>query len=115
VIVPGHDDRVRKQFASQAATSTDTGFATPGLSWILDTIAPTGTEVVLDVACGAAHLGALSHHACRTYVGLDLVPEMLEQARRLADASQLRNILLLRGDATDLPWVDQTSSSVAWP
>jgi ubiquinone/menaquinone biosynthesis C-methylase UbiE len=32
---------------------------------------------------------------------------MLEQARRLSDASQLRNILLLRGDATHLPWVDQ--------
>jgi ubiquinone/menaquinone biosynthesis C-methylase UbiE len=106
VTVPSHDDHVRTQFRIQAATFTETGFAAQGLTWILDTIAPNGTEVVLDVACGAAHLGRALAPRVSYVHGLDLVPEMLQQAKRLADANDLQNLALLQGDATDLPWID---------
>ena len=104
--VPSHDDRVRAQFRRQAATFTETGFAARGLTWIVETIAPNGTEVVLDVACGAAHLGRALASRVSYVHGLDLVPEMLQQAKRLADANHLHDLALLQGNATDLPWID---------
>lgn len=101
-----HDDAVREQFRLQARTFTDTGFAAAGLGWIVAELSPSGADVVLDVAAGAAHLGrALAPHV--THVSaLDLTPEMLEQGSRLADEAGLRNITFLRGDAVALPWLD---------
>lgn len=99
-----HNDAVRAQFRLQASTFTDTGFAAAGLDWIVADLAPTGGEVVLDVAAGAGHLGrALAPHV-RHVSALDLTPEMLEQGRRLA--ADLPNIAFLRGDAVSLPWCD---------
>jgi SAM-dependent methyltransferase len=102
-----HDDAVRAQFRIQAQTFTDTGFATAGLGWIVAGLQPAPHEHVLDVAAGAAHLGrALASHVAQVYA-LDLTPEMLEQGRRLADATGMRNISFVLGDATALPWHDE--------
>ncbi|MPZ85454.1 MAG: methyltransferase domain-containing protein [Actinophytocola sp.] len=101
-----HDDAVREQFRIQARTFTDPGFAAAGLDWIVAELSPSGADVVLDVAAGAAHLGrALAPHV--THVSaLDLTPEMLEQGSGLADSAGLRNITFLLGDAVRLPWLD---------
>lgn len=103
---PGHEQAVRDQFRVQAATFDSTGFAARGLEWILEAIAPQGHEAVLDVACGAAHLGRALAPQTRYVHGLDLVPEMLAQGQRLAKADGLRNLALQRGNAYDLPWLD---------
>jgi SAM-dependent methyltransferase len=101
-----HDDLVREQFHAQAATFTDEGFATRGLEWIVEQLAPASGELVLDVAAGAAHLGrALAPHVAHVSA-LDLTPEMLRQGQRLAAAQGLRNITFLVGDATALPWTE---------
>jgi len=101
-----HNARVREQFRIQAPTFTDTGFATSGLDWVVAQLAPVPGEQVLDVACGAGHLGrALAAHVGQVSA-VDLTPEMLEQGDRLALAAGLRNIAFLRGDATALPWLD---------
>jgi SAM-dependent methyltransferase len=98
-----HDDLLREQFHAQAATFTDEGFATRGLEWIVEQLAPANGELVLDVAAGAAHLGrALAPHAAHVSA-LDLTPEMLRQGQRLAAAQGLRNIAFLVGNATALP------------
>jgi hypothetical protein len=52
-----HDDAIREQFAVQAPTFTDQGFAVRGLDWITGLLAPAPGALVLDVAAGAAHLG----------------------------------------------------------
>jgi ubiquinone/menaquinone biosynthesis C-methylase UbiE len=49
---------------------------------------------------------ALWHRECPMSTPLDLVPEILQQAKRLAAAHHLHNLSLLQGDATDLPWID---------
>lgn len=101
-----HNDAIRKQFRVQAATFTDEGFAARGLDWIVDLLAPSADEQVLDVAAGAGHLGrALAPHVAHVSA-LDLTPEMLEQGQRLAAGTGLRNIAFLLGDATALPWID---------
>ena len=103
---PDHNALVRAQFRLQAATFTDSGFAVAGLEWIVDGLAPSAGDRVLDVAAGAAHLGrALAPHVAHVSA-LDLTPEMLDQGRRLADADGLANIAFLRGDASALPWRD---------
>jgi ubiquinone/menaquinone biosynthesis C-methylase UbiE len=105
-----HNARVREQFRLQAATFTDTGFATSGLDWIVEQLAPRPGEQVLDVACGAGHLGrALAAHVS----AVDLTPEMLQQGDRLARAGGVGNIAFAHGDATALAWLDGQFDLVA--
>jgi SAM-dependent methyltransferase len=100
-----HDAAVREQFAIQAATFTDEGFAARGLDWIVAQLAPAAGEQVLDVCAGAGHLGrALAPHVAHVSA-IDLTPEMLAQGHRLAVAAGLRNIVFLAGNATALPWI----------
>jgi SAM-dependent methyltransferase len=65
-------------------------------------VAPRGDERALDSGTGSGALAfALAPHV-REVVGVDLVPELLEQARRRAE--QLSNVTFVEGDATKLPF-----------
>lgn len=108
-----HNARVREQFRLQAASFTDSGFATSGLDWIVDQLAPGPGEQALDVACGAGHLGRALAPRLGHVSAVDLTPEMLEQGDRLARAGGLTNISFARGDATALPWLDAQFDLVA--
>ncbi len=63
-------------------------------------------ERVLDVACGTGN-GALAaaRRAWGSTVGVDYVPELLEQGRRRAAAERLE-VEFVEGDAEDLPFED---------
>ncbi|MCK9494386.1 MAG: methyltransferase domain-containing protein [Dehalococcoidia bacterium] len=106
-MVSQHNDAIREQFALQAATFSDTGFAVRGLEWIVAELAPAETDQVLDVAAGAAHLGRALAPRVAHVSALDLTPEMLAQGQHLAIADGLRNIVFLQGDAMSLPWIDR--------
>ena len=73
-----HNAAVRRQFALQASTFTDTGFAARGLDWIVDEVNPSSTDLMVDVAAGAAHLGRAFASRVAHVSALDLTPEMLE-------------------------------------
>jgi SAM-dependent methyltransferase len=60
----------------------------------------TGDERVLDVGTGAGALAFALAPRVREVVGVDVVPELLEQARRRAPA----NVELLEADGTQLPF-----------
>jgi SAM-dependent methyltransferase len=65
-------------------------------------VAPGGDERVLDSGTGSGALAfALAPHV-REVVGVDVVPELLEQARKRA--AQLPNVTFAEGDATKLPF-----------
>jgi SAM-dependent methyltransferase len=69
---------------------------------ILRFVAPRGDERALDSGTGSGALAfALVPHV-REVVGVDLVPELLEQARKRAE--QLSNVSFVEGDATKLPF-----------
>jgi ubiquinone/menaquinone biosynthesis C-methylase UbiE len=69
---------------------------------ILHFVAPRGDERALDSGTGSGALAfALAPHV-REVVGVDLVPELLEQARKRAE--QLSNVSFVEGDATKLPF-----------
>jgi ubiquinone/menaquinone biosynthesis C-methylase UbiE len=62
---------------------------------------------VLDVACGT---GQLAFPAARTgarVAGIDIAPNLIEQARARAEAEDL-DIDFVEGDAEALPWEDET-------
>jgi len=64
--------------------------------------------VVLEVACGAAHQAQAIAERVRQVVGVDLTPEMLEAGRRRLDDAEARNVLLQEGNASALPFVDDS-------
>jgi ubiquinone/menaquinone biosynthesis C-methylase UbiE len=65
-------------------------------------VAPSGDERALDSGTGSGALAfALAPHV-REVVGVDLVPELLEQARKRAE--RFSNVSFVEGDATKLPF-----------
>ena len=71
-------------------------------SRIVRFVAPTGDERALDSGTGTGALAfALAPHA-REVIGVDIVPELLEQARKRA--GQVPNATFVEGDATALPF-----------
>src|SRR2546427_5431054 len=65
-------------------------------------VAPQGDERALDSGTGAGALALALAPLVREVVGVDVVPEMLEQARRRAEA--FPNVTFVEGDATKLPF-----------
>ena len=69
---------------------------------ILRFVAPSGDERALDSGTGSGALAfALAPHV-REVVGVDIVPELLEQARKRAE--RFPNVTFLEGDSTKLPF-----------
>jgi SAM-dependent methyltransferase len=63
-------------------------------------VAPEGDERALDSGTGAGTLALALAPLVREVVGVDIVPELLERARRNAPA----NVSFVEGDATKLPF-----------
>jgi len=67
-------------------------------------IAP-GSQV-LDVACGTGNASIPTARAGASVIGVDIAPNLLDQARKRAADEQL-NLRFEEGDAEDLPYGDQ--------
>ena len=105
-----HDETVRRSFKRQAGlfTGDDSPFARrprSPLAWLepLD-----AGMVVLDVACGAAHVAEHVAPAVRQVVGVDLTPELLALGAERLRAAGVANVLLQEGAADALPFVDES-------
>jgi SAM-dependent methyltransferase len=105
-----HRDTVRESFRRQVGmfSGPNSPFARRSfgpLSW-LEPLDPG--MVVLEVACGAAHVTESIAPSVRCVVGIDLTPELLALgAGRLREAG-IANVVLQEGDAEALPFVDAT-------
>ena len=74
---------------------------------------PAGEGRVLDVGCGAGHTAIALAGRAREVVALDLTEAMLEQAKALAWARGLENVSFRHGDASALPFEDDSFDLVA--
>jgi SAM-dependent methyltransferase len=97
-----HDDAVRARFAETADrvaahAKRQVEELRERLSGFL---APSGDERAVDAGCGAGTLALALAPLVREVVGVDLVPELLEAARREAP----ENVTFVEGDATGLPF-----------
>jgi len=80
----------------------------PDLKLLIDAAELTGTEQVLDIGCGAGHTALAAARRAASVVALDLTPEMIAVARRLAGEAGLDNISFREASATRLPFADRS-------
>jgi ubiquinone/menaquinone biosynthesis C-methylase UbiE len=107
--VATHDDTVRDEFAKQASTFEQAtySFADPRLlRWIRTHVPCEPGALLLDVAGGTGHMARASADDSAVAVVIDLTPEMLATGRSEAEATGLRNVIYLRGDAAAMPFLD---------
>lgn len=98
----------RTRFAANAGNyATSTFHADPTrLEEVVALCLPEADDEVLDLATGTGHTAlALAPHV-RRVVGLDLTPEMLAEAERLAAERRAGNVEWVLGDAHALPFAD---------
>jgi ubiquinone/menaquinone biosynthesis C-methylase UbiE len=104
-----HNDLVRRSFGRQVEvfSKPDSPFAAraDATSW-LGALAPD--LVVLEVACGAAHLAESTAPHVGQVVAIDLTPELLALAADRLRGAGIGNVLLQQGDAEALPFVDDS-------
>ncbi|HEY8680343.1 MAG TPA: methyltransferase domain-containing protein [Candidatus Dormibacteraeota bacterium] len=101
-------DDVRDVFAPVAANYVTSSYHA-GQEWLdeaLEVAQPRPGDVVLDVATGTGNLAlALAPHVSKV-TGLDLTPEMLDQARLVAAERGIDNVEWVLGNAEQLPFAD---------
>ncbi len=109
-----HGRRVREEFARQAPAMAEApAFRSPGvLERIARATAATRGDALLDVACGPGILAAHLAADAGSVVGVDLVPEMLERARRECRERGLENARFLEGAAESLPFREAAFDAV---
>lgn len=97
-------DRVRRQSAIQALAYTETfpSRLVERVTPMMDLAKPTMWDSVLDVACGWGLVSlAFAPHA-RSVTGVDLTPEMLELAKKVATQKGVSNVEFQIGDVENL-------------
>jgi ubiquinone/menaquinone biosynthesis C-methylase UbiE len=103
-----HRSLIRDQFTRQAAPFSNAGpIADPeALAMLVAAARPRPTDTVLDVACGGGLVVCAFAPHVRHASGIDLVPVMLERARRLAAEKGLANVCWREGEVSPLPYPD---------
>ncbi|HVB10170.1 MAG TPA: methyltransferase domain-containing protein [Bacillota bacterium] len=103
-------DAVRAQFGARAHGYAESpGHAAGADLRLLIEGLPTGPGLTaLDVATGTGHTALALAPRVGDAVGLDLTPEMLAEAARLAAERGVRNVTWALGDAHALPFPDVT-------
>lgn len=99
---------VQQQFGANAANYSTSAVHAKGASLgrLLELVKPGKDWIALDVATGAGHTAAaFAPHVARV-VASDLTPEMLAEARKLAQARGFDNMETATADAERLPFAD---------
>jgi SAM-dependent methyltransferase len=105
-----HEDRVRDSFRRQVGQfdGDDAPFAmlTAGAPPWVGPLEPDA--IVLELACGAAHVGeSLAPHV-RQVVGVDLTPELLALGAARMRENRVANVLLQEANVEHLPFADES-------
>ncbi len=104
-----HEDTVKQSFKIQAKK-----FAAYHMSkaeytdYLIQKIGAGGKEHALEVAAGTCICGRALAPFVEDITCLDLTEEMLEQGKRLAEESGLKNIYFRTGNAEKLPYEEET-------
>jgi ubiquinone/menaquinone biosynthesis C-methylase UbiE len=100
---------VQARFGPVAANYARSAFhADPTrLEEMIELSGPQADDLALDVATGTGNTALVLAPHLRAVVGLDLTPEMLDQAASLASARGIANVDWVRGDACRLPFGDE--------
>lgn len=99
---------VRSRFAPVAGNYSRSAFhaGKRGLEEVVDLAEPKPGETALDVATGTGNAAFALAGAGARVTGLDLTPEMLAEARRVAAERGIANVEWVLADAEALPFPD---------
>jgi ubiquinone/menaquinone biosynthesis C-methylase UbiE len=99
-----HKDLIRKEFARQARVQASSGHPrrVERVTPMIDLAKPGPSDRVLDAACGGGFVLQAFAPKVRAGLGVDLTPEMVDLARKLAAARKLSTVEFLTGDVEDL-------------
>lgn len=61
----------------------------------------SGGEVLLDLYCGTGTIGLSMADRCRELIGVEIIPEAIENARKNAERNGITNASFICGDASD--------------
>ncbi|MFQ5457853.1 MAG: class I SAM-dependent methyltransferase, partial [Myxococcota bacterium] len=101
-----HKDAVRAAFGKQAEefsrspVMTDAAVMERMVNWM----ALSGDERVLDVACGPGLVAAALAPRARSVTGIDITPAMIARGREVAAEKGARNVRFILGDVAHLPF-----------
>ncbi|WP_437671693.1 class I SAM-dependent methyltransferase [Sorangium sp. So ce131] len=111
---PTHDLLIQEQFTRQARPFAEVRAhsAESAMELLLDALAPAPDDVVLDVACGPGIVACALSPRVASVRGLDIVPAMLDEARKRQAKLGAANISWELGDASRLPYPDESYSLV---
>jgi ubiquinone/menaquinone biosynthesis C-methylase UbiE len=106
--------QVQAQFGAHAHLYTTSTVHAHGdsLARLLDLARPQAHHLVLDIATAAGHNALSFAPHVQHVIGLDLTPQMLPEARRLAQQRQIHNGSFSQGDAANLPFADHSFAIV---
>ncbi|TMF67839.1 MAG: methyltransferase domain-containing protein [Chloroflexi bacterium] len=101
---------VRDSFSKVAANYSKSTFhaSSVRLQEVVDLVRPKQGDLALDVATGTGNTAFALAPRVRRVVGLDLTREMLDEARRVAAERTITNLDWVIGDASHLPFQDDT-------
>ncbi|KYF68039.1 methyltransferase type 11 [Sorangium cellulosum] len=107
---PTHDALILEQFTRQARPFAEVRAhsAEAAMALLLDALAPSPSDTVLDVACGPGIVACALAPRVASVRGLDIVPAMLDEARRRQETLGLSNVAWELGDASRLPYPDES-------
>ncbi|MGE4544296.1 MAG: class I SAM-dependent methyltransferase [Pedobacter sp.] len=107
-----HRAGIIDQFSRQAIPFTRVPGHLDAIGLLMEMAQVTGTDSVLDVACGPGLVACEFAKQADHVTGIDITPAMIEQARNLQREKSLANLTWTVGDALPLPWPDNSFSLV---
>jgi SAM-dependent methyltransferase len=105
---------VQRQFGANADHYILSGVhnSGPDLQVMVEAARLGGAERVLDLGSGAGHSALACADGAACVIGVDLTPEMVAAARRLAQERARTNVRFEPGDVEQLPFEDQSFDRV---
>ena len=108
-----HQEKLIDQFSKQAAPFAQHHGADQELmNWVMQLVQPQADGHYLDVACGPGIVSRALAQKVEHVTGIDLVPNMIQEAQRGQAREGLNNLTWLQGDATRLPFAAQKFDGV---
>lgn len=108
------NEAIRDQFSKQAPSYARlaSGGKNTMLEPLLAALRPTAADQLLDVGCGPGRLSLSLAEFVEQVTGIDLTPEMLEQARALQAELGVANARWQQGDILPMPFADGAFSII---
>ena len=107
-----HNKTIIEQFSQQAVPFAELPGHSQSMQMLIELSGVSKTEDVLDVACGPGLVACEFALHARNVTGIDITPQMIEQAEKRQQDKGLTNLTWQVGDVLPLPFADSLFSVV---